>query len=301
MPEQRFFPAKLLLFGEHVLLLGASALAVPVPIFGGHWAWGNLPDPYRQKMRQFAQSEHLSSVEMLDVQQFVHDLDQGLYFSSNIPTGYGLGSSGALCAAVFARYARMETTMDLSVLKGVFARMESFFHGNSSGIDPLTSFLGKPILIQNKVEVNAIDTRPWAGNSPLVFLLDSRLPRRTGPLVEWFLAQHKTPTFAQKLEEEYLPAHHAVLDAWLAADEDLFWPNLRRVSRFQLEHFSPMIPETVRDFWTQNLENPGFCLKICGAGGGGYVLGFAHEPSALEPLATQFELVLPFGHTDTSP
>ena len=37
-PDARIFPAKLLLFGEHVLLLGATALAAPVTAFGGHWA-----------------------------------------------------------------------------------------------------------------------------------------------------------------------------------------------------------------------------------------------------------------------
>jgi hypothetical protein len=42
--EDRSFSAKLLLFGEHVLLLGAPALAVPVAAFGGHWHWSEQRD-----------------------------------------------------------------------------------------------------------------------------------------------------------------------------------------------------------------------------------------------------------------
>jgi len=294
MSEQRIFPAKLLLFGEHVLLLGAPALAVPVHAFGGTWAWGNQPDRHHARMLKFARSSNLVSTETIDHEQFAQDLERGLFFSSNIPTGYGLGSSGALCAAVYARYARYEAIEDLSALKSVFAQMESFFHGSSSGIDPLTSYLGKPILIQNKGAVQPVEEKPWTTNKPIVFLLDSRLPRRTEPLVEWFLAQNKTAFFKQKLTAEYLPVHRATLDAWLAADDDLFWANLRRVSRFQLEHFSPMVPATVRVFWEQNVNNADCCLKICGAGGGGFVLGFARDASMLKQVAEQFELVLPF-------
>ncbi len=32
----------------------------------------------------------------LDLDRFENDIDKGLYFESNIPQGYGIGSSGAL-------------------------------------------------------------------------------------------------------------------------------------------------------------------------------------------------------------
>ncbi len=286
------FPAKLLLFGEHVLLLGASALAVPVSAFGGYWAWGTKPAPHYARLLQFAQSEALSSVEIIDSLQFQRELEAGLYFHSDIPTGYGLGSSGALCAAIYDRYAR-EQTRDLNALKSIFARMESFFHGNSSGIDPLTSFVGEPILIQNKNEVSRVLPENWTKDKPIVFLLDSELPRRTGPLVAWFLEQSSKEPFSQKLADEYLPYHEAMLRGWLSADTDLFWTNLRRVSAFQLEHFSPMIPHTVRDFWEYNFENQQITLKICGAGGGGFVLGFARDFETAHALANDFNIVFP--------
>ncbi len=291
--DSRIFPAKLLLFGEHVLLLGATALAVPVGVFGGQWHWGEQRDRHHNRLLQFAHSMALKSVETIDREQFVRELEAGLLFKSNIPTGYGLGSSGALCAAIYARYAR-EKTDDLASLKSIFARMESFFHGNSSGIDPLTSFLGEPILIKNKTEVQRAYPKNWETDKPTILLLDSQLPRRTGPLVAWFLAQNLDPAFAHKLSKEYLPAHEAALDAWLSADAELFWSNLQRISIFQVENFGPMIPKTLQDFWEQSLESQDFVLKICGAGGGGFVLGFARNVETGQSLAKEFKILFPF-------
>lgn len=288
----RIFPAKLLLFGEHVLLLGAPALAVPVQAFSGQWAWQQEQDRHHNRMLQFADSDDLKSLEIIDNEQFKSDLEAGLFFQSDIPTGYGLGSSGALCAAIYDRYAR-EKTEDLGLLKSIFAQMESFFHGNSSGIDPLTSFVGAPILIQNKTEVQRASLQNWETEKPIVFLLDSQLPRRTGPLVTWFLEQSNDPAFAQKLSRTYLPAHEALLKAWLSADSDLFWSNLHRVSVFQYENFTPMIPKTLEQFWEKSLDRQDFVLKICGAGGGGFVLGFVRNIESVKSLPPDFKIVFP--------
>lgn len=290
------FPAKLLLFGEHVLLLGATALATPVPAFGGRFVFSNgealESAPYRQRLFQFAQSDALRALGTLQLEQFAQDLTSGLYFKSNIPTGYGLGSSGALCAAVYDRYCQ-DKTRDFAELKRIFAQMEGFFHGNSSGIDPLTSYVGECVRIRNKTEVTLAKTQAWEQSAPLIFLLDTQLPRRTGPLVEWFLAQSEAPDFAQKLTQTYLPAHEALVQAWVSADSELFWPNLRRISAFQLEYFVPMIPPDFRKFWLENMDNQDFTLKICGAGGGGYLLGFARNLETIRALSATYKIVLP--------
>jgi mevalonate kinase len=287
------YPAKLLLFGEHVLLRGAPALAVPVPAFSGGWSQAESPAPQSEQLAGFARSLRDFSAEKIDAEAFERDLYEGLFFDSDIPIGYGLGSSGALCAAVYDRYCRQKTN-DLADLKVILGRMEGFFHGASSGIDPLTSYLAQPLLIRQKTEVALADLRPWRAHAPIVFLLDSQTPRRTGPLVEWFLAQSERADFREKMEGLLLPAHEAMLAAWLAADAEAFWPSLRRVSQFQWTHFEPMIPPRVWDFWRKSLDNEAFMLKICGAGGGGFVLGFARERAAAEALRERWPIVFPF-------
>jgi mevalonate kinase len=292
----RQYPAKLLLFGEHILLLGASALAVPVPAFGGHWEQASAKADIRglqMRLSEFADSDLWKKVPGMDVSQFKKDLLLGLFFRSDIAVGYGLGSSGALCAAIYDRYCRTKTS-DLTELKTVFAHIESFFHGSSSGIDPLTCYLNKPLLIRNKTEISVAEMADWKQNRPVVFFVDTQLPRQTGTLVQWFLEQSGDAVFSEKLKVELLPAHEAMVRAWLTGEADDFWPNLRRVSRFQLDNFRPMIPATVSDFWHKNLDNEDFTLKICGAGGGGFMLGFAKKRETAEQLMNGFRIVFPF-------
>lgn len=291
----RNYPAKLLLFGEHVLLLGASALAVPVPSFYGKWAMGapeNLFANRRDKLLQLAESESLRSIDGLDTRRLKAEVEAGLYFQSNIPTGYGLGSSGALCAGIYDRY-MAEKTSDLTLLKDIFGRMESHFHGSSSGIDPLTSYLDTPLLIRHKTEVSVADLKT-APDAPVVFLIDTQTPRQTGPLVRWFLEQSRTPDFAAKLSETLLPAHEAMVQAWLDADTSGFWIHLHTVSQFQFEHFHPMIPASLHPLWKQSLDSGDVQLKVCGAGGGGFMLGFARNRAVADALSEKHSLLFPF-------
>lgn len=281
--ERRNFPAKLLLFGEHVLLLGADALAVPVPKWHGEWSWAEGRNRYWARMRDFAASENLKRVQGLDVQRFSEEIEQGLFFEANIPTGYGLGSSGALCAAVYDRYVKQKTD-SLTELKHVFSQIEHFFHGNSSGIDPLTSYVGRPLLIQRKNEVTIVAPKQWGGGEPHLFLFDTQLPRRTGPLVAWFLGQSENSAFRTFLEQDYLPAHHSALHGWLNAKHEQFWSAIQKVSEWQFEHFSTLVPETSKRLWKKGLASGRYFLKICGAGGGGYVLGFAQDAQTARKL-----------------
>lgn len=293
------YPSKLLLFGEYLLLLGARALALPVPFFSGQWAWREpgQPDARREQLLKFANSLELKSIPGLDYDAFRHDVGGGLFFRSDIPVGYGLGSSGALCAGVYDRYSREKTT-NLSELKAVFARMESHFHGQSSGIDPLTSYLSRPLLIANRDEVTFFEAQPWPDTPPAVFLLDSGQPRRTGPLVQWFLEKSRETDFLARLHDEMLPAHEALLSAWQSGDDVQFWPALQRVSAFQLENMPPMTPEHLRSVWERGLHSGDFVLKICGAGGGGFVLGFARNASTVTENLSEFTLVFPFSRHD---
>lgn len=290
------YPAKLLLFGEHVLLLGASALSVPVPAFSGHWDQASPKADIRglqMRLSEFAAANLWKEIPGVDVEQLKKDLLLGLFFRSDIPVGYGLGSSGALCAAVYDRYCRAKSG-DLTELKALFARMESFFHGSSSGIDPLTIYLNKPLLIRDQTDVSIARPVEWGEERPVVFLLDTRLPRQTGPLVQWFLEQSAQSIFLEKLKTGLLLSHEAMVQGWLEARADVFWPHLQRVSRFQLEHFSPMIPAAIQDFWRKNLGNTNFALKICGAGGGGFILGFAKKRQTVERLSEEFRILMPF-------
>jgi mevalonate kinase len=288
----RFYPAKLLLFGEHLLLLGAPALAVPAPLFGGRWVISSEEDEHTHHLRAFAACDAMGGIPDLKQSYLMETIEGGLKFESNIPHGYGLGSSGALCAGIYDRFCANPST-EPAILKQLFAKMESHFHGSSSGIDPLTSYLNTPLYIQEKTKVAVKPDALWP-DGPVVFLMDSHLPRQTGPLVQWFLAQQSDPGFAALMDEKILPAHARTLDAWLAKEESVFWDALDQLSRLQWTHFPPMIPDTLRAFWLESFEQEDFRLKICGAGGGGFVLGFAKNEDVVKVLQQKFDVILPF-------
>lgn len=289
--SMRTYPSKLLLFGEHVLLLGASALAVPLHRFSGYWQSEGTPPPadIMAKLRLFANSTHLTSIENLDAGRFATELESGLSLESNIPVGYGLGSSGALCAAVYDRYCSIKTD-DLSTLKSVFSGMESFFHGSSSGIDPLTSYLDRPLLIRNKTDV-FVANQTIRNDKPCMFLLDTGLPRQTGPLVNWFLEQSRPGGLLEPVLADYILAHEQTVHTWLAAEYQSFFDHLNTISRLQLQYFTPMVPANMRDVWEYGLDSGKYSMKICGAGGGGFMLGFCQNPDDIASLTDRFSLM----------
>lgn len=294
----RRYPAKLLLFGEHVLLLGAPALSMPVPAFGGQWDWRSPDTPMtEQDMRllEFARSAALRNVPDLDAKAFEADLGLGLFFHSDIPTGYGLGSSGALCAAIYDRYTQQKSK-DPAELKAIFAAMESYFHGNSSGLDPLTSYLNQPLIVRNKTELSVADCRPWRPAEPVVFLVDSQMPRQTGPMVRWFQHRCGAPDFRKRLNERYLPKVEEAIANWQSGDLEAFMLTISELSRFQHQELGPIIPTSVKDLWHHSFDTKTVRFKLCGAGGGGYLLGFARSHEAAREAAQHHPLVFPFDH-----
>ena len=144
---------KIILFGEYSMIFDSTALLIPLKRFSARWASrGNGNDSFRaysgKELMRFC--DYLKGSgdfdDALDIPALEKDIRDGWYLDSDIPVGYGLGSSGTVVAGVYDRYAkkRIRDPMDL---KDLFSRMEDYFHGSSSGIDPLLSFLGRPFRI----------------------------------------------------------------------------------------------------------------------------------------------------------
>lgn len=284
------FAAKLLLLGEHTVLHGSSALALPLPLYGGQWAWGAPGGAQWQNWLHYleqlvAQPEF---TPQLDLAAFAADAAAGLYFASDIPVGYGAGSSGALVAAWFARYSDWSAPAspdpsELIALKAHLGLLESFFHGSSSGVDPLICLLNRPVYLPAGGSPVPWAAAHWPGPDEeyAFFLLDSGQPRQTGPLVAWFREQATRPDFAAALRD-YWPAR---VEAAIAAFAEQHWTLLytlwQDISRQQWEQWRPLIPAVAAPWWTQGLEQGDYALKLCGAGGGGFLLGMARRGASL--------------------
>jgi mevalonate kinase len=281
------YSSKILLFGEYTILNGSKALAVPFNHFSGHWDFDKKSSDSRTVSRSHLErflSHDWSSI--LDMAKLEKDFDSGLWFNSTIPQGYGLGSSGAVVAALLGHYAKNKT-IDIAEIKNNLAVLESFFHGSSSGLDPLVSYLNKPISILN---VNNIEVIQKNVGLKGFFLLNSARPRKTGALVEIYREKIKDKDFQDKCLSKLSPLVDKSIDSLLSLDKDVVFQSFYEISKIQWGFFQEMIPSQLKQIWTIGLEKGDYLLKLCGAGGGGYFLGYSHNPESTQRFFENQEL-----------
>ena len=139
------FCSKILLFGEYTIIKGSRGIALPLSQYFGEFKQDKNEVKKKSTLDLGDFCDYLKGSNLLsnnlDLVSFSKDIKDGHYFASNIPQGYGVGSSGALCAAVFATYGKdfkrkdFYSSDELRFLKDIMALMESFYHGASSGLD----------------------------------------------------------------------------------------------------------------------------------------------------------------------
>lgn len=291
---ERLYNAKILLFGEYGIIKDAMGLSIPYDFYKGALAVPeSAPDRTMQQSNRHiaAFARFLESLRededfeaRIDTEALHRDIEQGLYFDSSIPLGYGVGSSGALVAAVYDRYAveRIDpgkaSTQDIVRLKNILGKMESFFHGRSSGLDPLICYMNLPILVRphGAVDTIGIPASNTEGRGA-IFLLDSGAPHSTGELIDLFFEKMKNEGFRKMFREEFGALNDACIRAFVDGRKASLLENVRALSRVVLTHFLPMIPRGLRKIWLEGLKTDAYYLKLCGAGGGGFVLGFTDD------------------------
>lgn len=295
------FYAKILLFGEYGIIEDSQGLTLPYSFYKGTLKFSSLDSEFEKKSNGhlIKYSEYLQNLELpegfeLNVSEFQKDISKGLFFDSNIPQGYGVGSSGALVAAIFEKYSITKYIPDniskdqLKNLKKVFGSMESYFHGKSSGIDPLICYMNLPILIENKESVDKVSIPKSEAGKGAIFLIDSGSIGETGPMVQIFFEKMKTEGFRKTLKEEFIRYNNACIDSFLKKDMNPFFRNLKKLSHWAYEHFRPMIPESIFNVWKKGLDSNAYYLKLCGSGGGGYILGFTKDYEKAEKMLDGF-------------
>ena len=281
------YNGKLILFGEYSMIFGSEALLTPYYSAFGEWSSViNRPSAQafesNESIRKFYNYlNDNDEFRILDLKRFEMEINAGLFFDSNIPLGYGVGSSGALVAAIFDRYKLIEIN-DIPKLKNFLAKMESFFHGSSSGMDPLQCYLGKPFILSQQTTDNSqqsftILNDDFMSDDIHIFLIDTKIKSPTAPLVERFKELRKDATYLDKFDNEYVPLISKCIKSLIDKNNDDFYKYLSQVSKLQIELLSHTIPEETRDYFLKDINKDGFQVKLCGAGGGGFLLGFSNN------------------------
>ena len=288
------FYSKILLFGEYGIIRDSKGLSIPYNFYNG--ALKREENPSEEAIKSNGHLKrfvlHLESLQSeqpelvtFDLASLKNDVETGMYFDSSIPQGYGVGSSGALVAAIYDKYAQNKITVlenltreKLLQLKTIFGQMESFFHGKSSGLDPLNSYLSIPILINSKdnIEATGIPTQSLEGTGA-VFLIDSGIVGETAPMVNIFMEKLKDQGFRKMLKSQFIKHTDACVENFLGGDMKSLFANTKKLSKVVLNNFKPMIPEQFHEIWQAGIDSNDYYLKLCGSGGGGYILGFTQN------------------------
>ena len=295
------FYAKILLFGEYGIIEDSQGLTLPYSFYKGTLKFSDNHSDFEKKSNESLQkySDYLANLELskdfkIDVEAFKKDIEKGLFFDSNIPQGYGVGSSGALVAAIFEKYSFKKynpstiSKTQLKDLKKVFGELESFFHGKSSGIDPLICYMNLPILIENRESVDKVSIPKEEAGKGAIFLIDSGSIGETGPMVQIFFEKLKNEGFRKTLKEEFIKYNNACIDTFLNKEMTPFFKNLKNLSKWAYVHFKPMIPNNLYNAWKKGLDTNAYYLKLCGSGGGGYILGFAPDYAKADKMLEGF-------------
>ena len=288
------FYSKILLFGEYGIIKDSKGLSIPYNFFKGALKTDKNPSEAAMKsntcLKDFVSylegiSAKKPQLVSFDIDLLKKDVEAGMYFDSSIPQGYGVGSSGALVAAIYDKYAHEKITVlenltreKLMKLKTIFGAMESFFHGKSSGLDPLNSYLSLPILInsQDNIESASIPTQNAEGKGA-VFLLDSGFTGETAPMVQLFMEKMKQEGFRNMLKNQFIKHTDACVEDFVNGNVKSLFGNLKQLSHVVLNNFKPMIPTKFHQLWKQGIDTNEYYLKLCGSGGGGYILGFTQD------------------------
>jgi len=306
--QESLFYGKILLFGEYGVIEDSMALSIPYDNFNGRFIFYSEDTQFAKESNShlIKYLAHLKDQDLkhelpctLDLVSFEADIEKGMLFDSSIPQGYGVGSSGALVAAIYDKYAADKISEkniengNILKLKTIFGQLESYFHGTSSGLDPLICYLNLPILIKSKSELESVGipaTSQVNNSKGGIFLLNTGQTGKTAPLVEHFMDRCKEEGFRNMIKTQFKKYNDASISAFLKKDGKSLLSNVKGLSGILLEHFKPMIPKVYQELWKDGIDSNSYYLKLCGSGGGGFILGFAEDIEVAKSKLSNYDL-----------
>ena len=92
-------------------------------------------------------------------------------------------------------------------------------------------------------------------------------------MVKKYLSDCESASFLNIIQTKIIPNSNACIDAFIQQKPSVLFEQMKSLSKYQFDSFRAMIPGFYLDLWQEGLEHTDFTLKLCGAGGGGYILG----------------------------
>ena len=159
--------AKAILFGEHSVVYGKKAIAMPIT---------NMNIDIEILDEYVYENEHTNYIKKYIINKYNMD-NFYIKINSNIPISKGLGSSAALALAIARKIKNINNNIDIDDIVYI---SEKKAHKNPSGIDSIVVSQYKSIIFEKGKDIQNIDI---SLNSYLV-IFDSELSSSTKEAVE---------------------------------------------------------------------------------------------------------------------
>lgn len=280
---------KLILFGEHFVVHGGPALALPVTSVSTQVTIRALPgrEPYRFKTDALvSEAEQARGLVDLALERLGIDPCPGpnehweIVANSSVPIGYGLGSSASFSVALLGALARaVSRPIAPEELKQHAHALEQLVHGTPSGIDDTVVSFGRPIWFCRDRPVQFLD--PPVNVNQFMLLASSGGPGSTKRAVSRVqaLRQAKPERFEELCEQARELARQG-RQAFLARD---------------LQHLGRLMDRNHELLQIIGVSTPGLDrlvetarragalgAKLTGAGQGGFIVTLVDESTEVE-------------------
>ena len=87
----------------------------------------------------------------------------------------------------------------------------------------------------------------------------------------------KNEAFNNLIIERFIRYSDACIENFINGNINLLFTNIKSLSKFVLKNLKPMIPNTFHQLWKTGIDSETYYLKLCGSGGGGFILGFTED------------------------
>ncbi len=278
MRATAFSSGKLIVSGEHSVVYGYPALAMPVRI---GLTVSLTTDEKSQPSSQFIQ--YIQNVcENFFQKKFINLV---LKISSQLPQNAGLGSSAALAHAYVRAYMQLcKVTVSQDEFLKIIFECEKFAHSNPSGIDAAVIVHQQPIVFAKKNAEFLITYKP-ADFFPLhqcVLLHSGSATESTKEMIDHVSRQPKRDLLLKQIGEVTKELLNAL------ETQEIPWKILTENQKL-LEELD-VVGEKAQKM-IQTIETAGGHAKICGAGGiktgSGVILAYHPDKQTLFDLITQ--------------
>jgi mevalonate kinase len=121
-------------------------------------------------------------------------------------------------------------------------------------------------------------------------LLDSGESSETAPMVDIFFKSMKNKNYNKIIREDFIRITDSCVDDFLSGDFKSLFLDIKKLSQVVLDNFKPMIPKNFHNLWAKGIESNDYFLKLCGSGGGGYILGFSEDFEKAKSVLKDYKL-----------